>query len=463
MGTVLPSVHGRINNLDSHLQVPISRWGEVFGDAAARFGEQFAGIALFDATDEPELTAESVWTTEGTAAPGASTPAGRLAAMDVMGIERQLIFPQVVLAMPAWSDHPNAGAVLREYNDAVLGWTAAGQGRLRPTALLNLTTIEGAIAEAERVAAGGGRAVFIQDGVAPDRATDRVVRHTRDLRVLHRLPPPRRRHRPHRSHGGRHRAPRRRRRRGLLRPQRRAPAPRLSSASIERPTMPDARPDSPELSHTLREELLLSLRRWTVDGSVPLTHEFLRTGDPHTREAYHRIQENNPVAQRLLAERYLAPVPDMDALRAMEEGTLGRAFATHIDDNGLDVDKLRESAFIEAHARDGDDQGFLAERGFQLHDLVHVLTGYDTSPLGEVGVVSFTAAQTLSPYPTFIMTTRPLQMALYEPELLPFVMDTVAEGWIRGRQADMLVGVRWEDHWAEPLADLRERHNLVAS
>lgn len=167
MGTVLPAVHGRINDLDSHLQVPISRWGEVFGEVTARFGERFAGIDLFDATDEPELDAESVWTTKGTAAPGASTPEGRLAAMDVMGIERQLIFPQVVLAMPAWSDHPNAGAVLREYNDAVLRWTAAGQGRLRPTALLNLATVDGAVAEAERVAAGGARAVFIQDGIAP--------------------------------------------------------------------------------------------------------------------------------------------------------------------------------------------------------------------------------------------------------------------------------------------------------
>lgn len=167
MASILEAVHGRINDLDSHLQVPISRWAEVFGDATARFGERFAGIPLFDATDEPELTAESVWTTKGTAAPGASTPEGRLAAMDVMGIERQLIFPQVVLAQPAWSAHPNAGAVLREYNDAVLWWTAAGDGRLRPTALLNLTTIDGAIAEAERVAAGGARAVFIQDGIAP--------------------------------------------------------------------------------------------------------------------------------------------------------------------------------------------------------------------------------------------------------------------------------------------------------
>jgi predicted TIM-barrel fold metal-dependent hydrolase len=167
MSSTPSAVHGRINDLDSHLQVPVSRWGEVFGEATARFGQKFADVPFFDETDEPDANPESVWRTKGSAAPGASTPEGRLATMDIMGIERQLIFPQVVLAVPAWSDHPRADAVLQEYNDAVLRWTAAGEGRLRPTALLNLTTVEGAIAEAERVAAGGARAVFIQDGVAP--------------------------------------------------------------------------------------------------------------------------------------------------------------------------------------------------------------------------------------------------------------------------------------------------------
>ncbi len=87
--------------------------------------------------------------------------------MDVMGVDRQLIFPQVVVAAAAWSKHAAAASVLREFNDAVMRWTKAGNGRLRPTALLDLTTIEGAVAEAERIAAGGARAVFIQDGIAP--------------------------------------------------------------------------------------------------------------------------------------------------------------------------------------------------------------------------------------------------------------------------------------------------------
>ncbi len=139
------------------------------------------------------------------------------------------------------------------------------------------------------------------------------------------------------------------------------------------------------------------------------------------------------------------------------------AVAAALDRRRIRAAEPRVPAQRDRHARDGEAQGYLAERGFQLHDLFHVLTGYDTSPLGEVGVVSFTAAQTLSPYPTFIMTTRPLQMALYEPELLPFVMDTVVEGWTRGRKADKLVGIRWEDHWAESLHELRQRHGLLAA
>jgi predicted TIM-barrel fold metal-dependent hydrolase len=167
MSTVLPAVHGRINDLDAHLQVPVSKWGEVFGGAMAESGKAYLGHKFFDDMSETEASSETVWKTKGTGAPGAWTPEGRLAAMDLMGVDRQLIFPQVLMALPAWSKDPSAGAVLREYNDAVLTWTKVGKGRLRPTALLNLTTIEGAIAEAERVIAGGARAVFIQDGIAP--------------------------------------------------------------------------------------------------------------------------------------------------------------------------------------------------------------------------------------------------------------------------------------------------------
>ena len=145
----------------------------------------------------------------------------------------------------------------------------------------------------------------------------------------------------------------------------------------------------------------------------------------------------------------------------LPDDTLGREFERYFTAAGLDVDMVRESAFIEAHKRRGEDVGYVAERGYQLHDLFHVLTGYDTSPLGEIRVVSFTVAQTPAPYPALTIAMRLLQSSLYRPELLPHLLDATAEGWALGRRAKPLISVHWEDHWERPLMELRAEFDLA--
>ena len=70
-----------------------------------------------------------------------------------------MVLPRCVFAMPAWSAEAGAEAVPCEHDDAMLIRTVAGKGRLHRTALLNLTAIEGAIADAERMATGGAGSV----------------------------------------------------------------------------------------------------------------------------------------------------------------------------------------------------------------------------------------------------------------------------------------------------------------
>ena len=219
-------------------------------------------------------------------------------------------------------------------------------------------------------------------------------------------------------------------------------------------------PVSPDLRPELVESLLESLASWDPRASVPLALRYMETGDEEALAGFDRMSLANPASEAMLAERYLSPVPDVTDLAGLPEGTLGKAFERYLSENDLDPNLLRESAFIEAHRRRGDDVGYLAERGFQLHDLFHVLTGYDTTPLGEVRVVSFTVAQTPAPYPAMIIASRPLQMVLYKPELLPPVMDAITEGWALGRRAKSLLEVRWEDHWERPLAELRAEYHL---
>ena len=217
---------------------------------------------------------------------------------------------------------------------------------------------------------------------------------------------------------------------------------------------------SPELDPELAESLLESLANWDPRASVPLALDYMRLGDEVALQGFDALALGNPQASEMLEDRYLSPSPDVEDLAALPDGTLGREFSRYLTDNELDVNLLRESAFIEAHRSRGDDVGHLAERGFQLHDLFHVLTGYDTTPLGEVRVVSFTVAQTPAPYPAMIIATRPLQMVLYKPELLPVVMDAITEGWSLGRRAKPLISVHWEDYWKRPLSELRHAYDL---
>jgi len=218
---------------------------------------------------------------------------------------------------------------------------------------------------------------------------------------------------------------------------------------------------SPDLAPELSQGLLESLASWDPRASVPLALNYMENGDEAALEGFDSLALSNPVAEEMLKERYLSPVPDLEYLGTLAEGSLGREFARYLEDNDLDANLLRESAFIEAHSARGEDVGYMAERGFQLHDIFHVLTGFDTTPLGEVRVVSFTVAQIPAPYPAMIIATRPLQMVLYRPELLPWVMDAITEGWALGRRAKPLIGVHWEEYWDHPLSDLRQAHDLV--
>ena len=217
----------------------------------------------------------------------------------------------------------------------------------------------------------------------------------------------------------------------------------------------------PELKPELIEALLESLASWDPRASVPLTLTFMEHADPTALDGFSRLMASSPGADSMLSNRFLSKSPDISMLRACPSGSLGQAYWQYLEDNELDAKLLRESDFISAHKLRGTDEGHLAERGFQLHDLFHVLTGYDTTPLGEVKVVSFTVAQAPAPYPAMIIASRPLQMVLYQPELLPFVMDAITEGWMRGRKAEPLLPVHWENHWDQPLNELQVRYNLI--
>ena len=159
---------GRITDLDAHLQIPADLYPDILGPAGKKIAADFRDIPYFNAGGgEVDATEESIWNVKGVSAPGAYTIENRLTVMDMMGISRQLVFPQVIVCFMIWGDDANAALTMRNYNDHVCDWTRKSRGRVRATAVLRTNTLEELLEETDRVIANGAKAVFINEGQPP--------------------------------------------------------------------------------------------------------------------------------------------------------------------------------------------------------------------------------------------------------------------------------------------------------
>ncbi len=169
------------------------------------------------------------------------------------------------------------------------------------------------------------------------------------------------------------------------------------------------------------------------------------------------------------AGEYAAPV-DFDALRDLPAETLGRRYHDWIIDNGLT--KQIATDYGDFHrmlkasgALDGmpDEMQFAVLRGFQVHDVLHVLTGYDSSGQGEIALQAFSLAQLQFPYFGMWMATVTTQMTFGAPNSIVPLMDAIADGWQYGSTSPHLMAQPWETMFDQPLDELRHHYGLTPS
>ena len=83
---------------------------------------------------------------------------------------------------------------------------------------------------------------------------------------------------------------------------------------------------------------------------------------------------------------YLPPI-DTEALKALPEGSFGRTYALYLERNKLVP--FTVSADLDEVVR----RNVFSVRYAVTHDIFHLLLGFDTTLAGEIGVLSFAAAQ----------------------------------------------------------------------
>jgi ubiquinone biosynthesis protein COQ4 len=160
-----------------------------------------------------------------------------------------------------------------------------------------------------------------------------------------------------------------------------------------------------------------------------------------------------PSFNRLYEEKYAPPMPDLDALSRLPSSTLGGAYAIHMRANHLKVDFF-------PHTKTQSQRDYFVERARRTHDVWHVMTGFDTSIPGEIGLQAFALAQTRSPLSALVVAGGILHALVFNKALYTETIDRIFAGYQLGKRAEFLLGVKFEDMWNADLENLKKELRL---
>ena len=171
------------------------------------------------------------------------------------------------------------------------------------------------------------------------------------------------------------------------------------------------------------------------------------------KEAVESIADQ-PGVRDLFTQNYLPTLPPITELNKYTDGTLGKAYAQHMLTNGLEPDFFPKVT--------GEPlETYLTTRGRGIHDLWHVITGYDTNIPSEIGLQGFTLAQLRSPFSAVLISAGFLHAVSKAPELFQTMIDQTFEGYAMGLKAKPIFGIKIEERMHENLDDLRREFEIT--
>lgn len=160
--------------------------------------------------------------------------------------------------------------------------------------------------------------------------------------------------------------------------------------------------------------------------------------------------------QAFLREELAHHLDDPVWLARFEPGTVGATYRDFRNSRGFTAEGLAEEARKIGAPVDAQHPVIWYSRRIRdVHDIWHVLTGYETDALGEACVVSFSYAQTgnLGFLAIGWGAAREIQR---ENRAIP-ARRAVWQAYRNGRAARWLPGLNYEALFAEPLTVARER------
>ncbi|MEM8781040.1 MAG: Coq4 family protein [Cyanobacteria bacterium P01_G01_bin.49] len=149
------------------------------------------------------------------------------------------------------------------------------------------------------------------------------------------------------------------------------------------------------------------------------------------------------------------PKIDLEQLSQLPQGTLGYEYAQHMKKNKIQPLEISEDLRSEAERHP------FALRYTITHDIFHILLGFDTSYVGEMGVFGFTVGQNYSKALNLVYPLIKLIFSIIKPRQTQAILASARRGKEFGQQASCLLVYRFEENWERPIADIRAELGLV--
>lgn len=154
-----------------------------------------------------------------------------------------------------------------------------------------------------------------------------------------------------------------------------------------------------------------------------------------------------PEVAQIIAERYIASVPDLKYLLSLPEDSLGYVYSSHMTEANFDPEFYRKVVIQ-------DDFTYIVLRVRQTHDIWHTVTGFGVDVAGEVALQAFQLAQNRSPLSVMLMAGAILH-TIRTSDNLNAVMQVIDRGYRMGFQAKPFLAQKWEEAWEKPLSEWR--------
>lgn len=190
-----------------------------------------------------------------------------------------------------------------------------------------------------------------------------------------------------------------------------------------------------------------------------LIGEFLGLLTGPSSERLFRNVWNDPTGRTILREgRDLrATLADRSYLASLPAGSLGTAYFEWTSARELTADGLAHEVSNQVNRELNDPRSNMAARVVDMHDLWHVLNGWDSDIYGEMHLLGYSYAQ--------LGGWAWLMLAMIANAILATRGRFEGFGYLRnairrGRKATLLVAVDWEAMLPLPLEDVRSQLSI---